>query len=59
MYMRFHAVDHIVDIYVKNLLYILCIYIYRYITFIYYMIYCVETHIHVLPRSRSYSRYFR
>ena len=34
--MRFHAVDHIVDIYVQNLLYILCIYIYRYITFLTY-----------------------
>ena len=56
MYMRFHAVDHIVDIYVKNLLYILCIYIYRYITFLTYTftIGCTSIYIvcGVLPQSR-------
>ena len=59
MYMRFHTVDHIVDIYVKNLLYILCIYIYRYNTFLTYTfsIGCTSIYIvcGVLPQSRRFS----
>ena len=63
MYTCFHGVDHIVDIYVQNLLYILCIYIYRYITFLtytflYIYIYIVSTSLRIgngIPYERRWA----